>query len=184
MFSWPFCCPAEPGNLTVFFYSARWYCLAECCDRFQSCLVRCRYMPQSTHWVTTVAFWRALFLSWWKNLLRLGGGGGVHAHPISVYHHVQSCVPVSSSWEGRYTHPFSSLSLSTLWYMLISTWCLCRMFFEHFLRSFLFLCGGHSRRRFAEIKQCFGFGPPRLDPLVRSVSRIRTKMSRIRNAGF
>jgi hypothetical protein len=38
--------------------SARLYFLVESCDWFQSCFVRCRCMPQSTHRVATAAFWR------------------------------------------------------------------------------------------------------------------------------
>ncbi len=42
-------------------------------------------------------------------------GGGVYAPPPfhCIYHHKQSC-GVRSSWEGRYTPPFSSLPLHVL----------------------------------------------------------------------
>jgi hypothetical protein len=54
-----------------------------------------------------------------KKLAQPGEGGGARGgarHPLSLYpthHHIQSC-GVSSSWEGRYTHPISTLPLYVL----------------------------------------------------------------------
>ncbi len=45
-----------------------------------------------------------------EKLAQSGEGGGVHDHPLSLYHHVHSCA-VRSSWDGRYTPIISTLLL-------------------------------------------------------------------------
>jgi hypothetical protein len=69
--------------------------------------------------------------SWWKNQPSLvRGGGGVHAHLISLNldHHVQSC-GVRFSCEGRYTPSVYSTPVCTLWSKVsiqingLTLWC-------------------------------------------------------------
>ncbi len=68
--------------------------------------------------------------SWWKNQPSPGEGGGVHAHPLSlyIYHHVQSC-GVHSSWEGRYTPPPPISALPLYTYVLCDAGFLYRVFY-------------------------------------------------------
>ncbi len=71
-----------------------------------------------THRVATAAFCRTFHHD--GKISPSGWGWGLHAHPRSLYlppHHVQSC-NVWSNWEGKYTHPISSLPLCSLWFPL------------------------------------------------------------------
>ncbi len=80
-----------------------------------------RVFPQSTHRVSTAAFWHT-FRHDGKISPGLWGCGCQPTTFHYSYHHVQSC-SVRSSWVGRYTHPVSSrpiyvLTVCTLWVFL------------------------------------------------------------------